>query len=99
MTTIGTHDVAGTVVSATRGGVSSDGALWLILLDGLVLVPLAFAAFFYPVVAAIIGAFMIGVIGIMFALSQSGIRTTEPDVLVSRALPAGVQVGSPKAGA
>jgi uncharacterized membrane protein HdeD (DUF308 family) len=71
MTTIGTHDVVDTVVSATRGGVSSDGGLWLILLDGFLLVPLAFAAFFYPVVAAIIGAFMIGVIGIMFLIDET----------------------------
>jgi hypothetical protein len=28
---------------------SSDGGLWLVLIDGLLLIPLVMAAFFYPV--------------------------------------------------
>ena len=33
---------------------SSDGGLWIVMMDGLLLIPLAMAAFFYPI-AALIG--------------------------------------------
>lgn len=56
MTVIGLHNMVDGVARYTRRALSSDGGLWLILMDGLLLVPLGMAAFFYPVTAALIGA-------------------------------------------
>lgn len=56
MTIIGIHNIVDGVASYTRGALSSEGGLWLILMNGLLLIPLGFAAFFYPVAAALIGA-------------------------------------------
>ena len=44
--------------------VSSDGGLWILAMDGLLLIPLFMAAFFYPIVA--LGVFaVIGVLSVV----------------------------------
>ena len=45
--------------------VSSEGALWILALNGILLVPLVFAAFFYPgIVLAGVGAFLLLTLGL-----------------------------------
>ncbi len=56
MTVVGIHTIVDGVTSYARGLLSSDGGLWLILIDGPLLIPLGVAAFFYPVAAALTGA-------------------------------------------
>ena len=41
---------------AVRSAPRAEGGLWLIWMDALLRVPLVFAAFFYPIAAAMIGA-------------------------------------------
>jgi hypothetical protein len=45
---VGMHDMLGSVTRYWNSRVSSEGALWILLMDGLFLIPLVFAAFFYP---------------------------------------------------
>ena len=42
------HDMLGSISHYWESRVSSDGALWILMMDGLFLIPLVFAAFFYP---------------------------------------------------
>ncbi len=56
MTVISLHDMFDAVATYVRGGVSADGGLSLMLINGPVLIPLAVAAFFYPMEAALFGA-------------------------------------------
>jgi hypothetical protein len=44
--------------------VSSDGGLWILAMDGLLLIPLFMAAFFYPIVALEVFA-VIGVLSLV----------------------------------
>jgi hypothetical protein len=39
--------------------VSTEGGLWLLMMDGLLLVPLVMAAFFYPVQALMVGGVLL----------------------------------------
>jgi len=39
--------------------ISSDGAWWILAMDGILLIPLIFAAFFYPM------AVLVGVVAVM----------------------------------
>ena len=45
---VGLHDMLGSVSRYWESRVSSDGALWIVMMDALFLIPLVFAAFFYP---------------------------------------------------
>ena len=45
---VGMYDMLGAVSRYWESRVSSDGALWIVMMDGLFLIPLVFAAFFYP---------------------------------------------------
>ena len=45
---VGMHDMLGSVSRYWESRVSSEGALWIVMMDGLFLIPLVFAAFFYP---------------------------------------------------
>ena len=49
MTVVGIQTIVDGFTSYARGLLSSDDGLWLILMDGPLLIPLGFAAFFYPV--------------------------------------------------
>ena len=55
MTVIGVHDMVDALARYARGALRSDGGLWLMLMDGLLLVPLGMAVFFYPVTAVFVG--------------------------------------------
>lgn len=77
MTVLGIHDLVDGITSHTRAAVSSDGGLSLILIDGLLLVPLAFAAFFYPVTAALIGAAVAATVTVV-AVTLSRARCMHP---------------------
>ena len=45
---VGMHDMLGSVTRYWNSRVSSEGALWILMMDGLFLIPLVFALFFYP---------------------------------------------------
>ena len=45
---VGMHEVLGGVAHYFRDRVSEEGALWILMMDGLFLIPLIFAVFFYP---------------------------------------------------
>jgi uncharacterized membrane protein HdeD (DUF308 family) len=49
--------------------ISRDGAWWILALDGILLIPLIFAAFFYPVAVAIVVAVVL-----VLGLALMGIR-------------------------
>lgn len=47
--------------------ISSDGGMWILAMDGLLLIPLFMAAFFYPVVAleVLVAIAVLSVVGIV----------------------------------
>jgi hypothetical protein len=45
---VGMHDLLDGVSHYWSERVSADGALWILMMDGLFLIPLVFAVFFYP---------------------------------------------------
>ena len=45
---VGIHHMVDSLSRYWRSRVSSDGALWILAMDGLCLIPLVFAMFFYP---------------------------------------------------
>ena len=58
--TLGWHNMIEAVERSWRTHTSSDGGLWIVGLDGLLLVPVLFAVFFYPKVMLLgIGAVMV----------------------------------------
>lgn len=48
---VGVHNFVDAVSHYTHEVTNSDGGLWIVLMDGLFLIPLAMAAFFYPMAA------------------------------------------------
>jgi hypothetical protein len=52
---VGVHDFMEALGHYKDEVTSTDGGLWIVMMDGLLLIPLAMAAFFYPM-AALIGA-------------------------------------------
>jgi hypothetical protein len=54
MAIVGVHNFVDAIGHYKDEVVSSEGGLWIVMMDGLLLIPLAMAAFFYPV-AALIG--------------------------------------------
>jgi hypothetical protein len=61
---VGMHDMIGSVSHYVESRVSSDGALWILMMDGLFLIPLVFAAFFYPwqVLGAVIAVALVSAV-------------------------------------
>ena len=45
---LGMHNMLDSMSSYWRTRVSSDGALWILMMDALFLIPRVFAVFFYP---------------------------------------------------
>jgi hypothetical protein len=64
---VGLHNVVDAVGRYRDEISSSDGGLWILAMDGLLLIPLAMAAFFYPMVAleAILGVAALSVLGMV----------------------------------
>jgi hypothetical protein len=56
---VGMHDMLDSMARYWHSRVSSEGALWILMMDGLFLIPLIFAGFFFPY------AVMIGVIAVV----------------------------------
>lgn len=63
---VGVHNFVDAIGHYVEEVVSSEGGLSILMMDGLLLIPLAMAAFFYPV-AALIG------VGVAVALSVAGL--------------------------
>ena len=48
---VGVQNFVDAIGRFTRETFSSEGGLWIVAMDGLLLIPLIMAAFFYPVIA------------------------------------------------
>ena len=48
---VGVHNFVDALGRFRQEALSSEGGLWIIAMDGLLLIPLIMAAFFYPVIA------------------------------------------------
>lgn len=46
---LGVHDMVDAMSHYTKDHVSADGSWWILLLDGILLIPLIFAVYFYPI--------------------------------------------------
>ena len=76
---LGVHNMVDAVSHYTKEHVTGDGELWILGLDGILLIPVVFAVFFYPL-AMLIGigaalALVVGYLGLVHALQthRSGI--------------------------
>ena len=49
----GVHNILDAFSHYTHDHLSTDGALWILALDGILLIPLIFAVFFYPMAVLI----------------------------------------------
>lgn len=50
---LGVHNMVDAVAHYTKDHVTPDGALWILGLDGILLIPVIFFVFFYPMVVLI----------------------------------------------
>lgn len=66
---VGVHNFVDAIGHYKEEVVSTEGGLWILMMDGLLLIPLAMAAFFYPV-AALIG------VGLALAVSVAALVAT-----------------------
>jgi hypothetical protein len=64
---VGLHNFVDAVGRYKEEVLSSDGGLWILAMDGLLLIPLFMAAFFYPIVAleALLAIAVLSVIGMV----------------------------------
>ncbi|MBI4264356.1 MAG: hypothetical protein HY657_08265 [Acidobacteria bacterium] len=71
---LGLHDMIGALTHYTQEHVTADGAGWILLLDGILLIPLIFAVFFYPAAVLIgVGAALlltVGFVGLLHVLQR-----------------------------
>lgn len=64
---LGVHDMVDALSHYTKDHVSADGGWWILLLDGALLIPLIFAAYFYPLPVLIgTGAALILAVGFLW---------------------------------
>jgi hypothetical protein len=66
---IGMHNFVSAIGHFKDEVTTSEGGLWIVMMDGLLVLPLAMAAFFYPV-AALIG------VGVVVVCSLGGLYAT-----------------------
>ncbi len=64
---VGVHNFVDALGRFKEEASSNEGGLWILAMDGLLLIPLAMAAFFYPVVAlqAVLAVAVVSVVGIL----------------------------------
>jgi hypothetical protein len=64
---VGVHNFVDALGRFRDETLSSDGGLWIVAMDGLLLIPLIMAAFFYPVIAlsSIAAVAVISVLGMV----------------------------------
>ena len=64
---VGVHDFVDALGRFKDETVNSEGGLWILAMDGLLLIPLAMAAFFYPVIAleAILAVTLVSALGML----------------------------------
>ena len=46
---LGVHNMVDALSDYTKEHVTADGSLWILGLDGILLIPVVFAVFFYPI--------------------------------------------------
>ena len=76
MSEVGIHNFVDAIGHYKNEVASSDGGLWIVMMDGLLLIPLAMAAFFYPVAAfarsfLLKKGFLDGVPGLIIAMQTA----------------------------
>src|SRR5688572_8845871 len=66
---VGVHNFVDALGRFKEETLSSDGGLWILAMDGLLLIPLIFAAFFYPMIAlsSILAIAVVSVLGMVLA--------------------------------
>ena len=77
---LGVHNMVDAVAHYSNDHLTTDGALWILGLDAILLIPLMFAVFFYPVAVAIgVGAALL-LVGTYVVLLRAlrGHRVTHP---------------------
>ena len=64
---VGVHNFVDALGRFKDDTVNNEGGLWIIAMDGLLLIPLAMAAFFYPIIAleALAAVAVVSVIGML----------------------------------
>ena len=64
---VGVHNFVDALGRFKDETINHEGGLWILAMDGLLLIPLAMAAFFYPVIAleAILAVGILSVIGML----------------------------------
>jgi hypothetical protein len=64
---VGLHNFVDAFGRLKEEVVSSDGGLWILAMDGLLLIPLFMAAFFYPIVAleALVAIGVVSIVGMV----------------------------------
>jgi hypothetical protein len=77
---LGVHDMVDAVSHYGKDHLTSDGALWILGLDAILLIPLIFAVFFYPLAVTIgVGsALLLGGVYYVLLRALHGHRTTHP---------------------
>jgi hypothetical protein len=77
---LGVHNMIDAVAHYSNDHLTSDGALWILGLDAILLIPLIFAVFFYPLAITVgVGAVLI-MGGIYYVLLRAlrGHRVSHP---------------------
>jgi hypothetical protein len=67
---VGMHDMLDSMTRYWRSRVSTEGALWILMMDALFLIPLVFAVFFYPYAVLI----AVGAVLLVSALLIEGVH-------------------------
>lgn len=85
MLVVGVHDIVKPLVDYTDSVTSSDGGFWLVMLNGLLLLPVAMAAFFFPLPTLI--GLVVAVLSSIAALvgARAYHRRHQPETVVERA--------------
>jgi hypothetical protein len=75
---LGVHNMVDAVAHYSNDHLTSDGALWILGLDAILLIPLMFAVFFYPLAIAIGvgGALLVAAVYYVLLRALRGHRTT-----------------------
>ena len=64
---VGVHNLVDALGRFKEETVNNEGGLWILAMDGLFLIPLAMAAFFYPIIAleAMAAVAVVSVVGVL----------------------------------
>ena len=81
---LGVHDLVAAIVRFKDDVTSSDGGLWVVMMNGVLLIPVAITAFFYPVAAlAGLAVALLGSVALLVGVREyqrrrAGVPVEEP---------------------